>query len=234
MRSGIQSRMVAQADGSGTGHPDEYKLWRLIQALPIIPAMRRPIVLDIGCGERKVPGSLGIDISRLSTVDVLADIRFGLPFRDCSVDGVHASHILEHFDNLVAVMDEIWRVCKPGARVYITVPHASSTFMTWRDPTHRRGISLSTLTYFDRRTVEGQLFKYYSKADFRRVFARLRFVAGGSSGRYAQERRFLGAILTDMFEAIANRSEYAQHLCERWWGQWFGVAEAYAVLEAVK
>jgi len=192
------------------------------------------VVIDIGCGERKHPGAIGLDIARLGAVDVLADITCGLPFRDNSVDEVHAQHVLEHFDDLVGVMREVYRVCKPGGRFVVTVPHSSSHFMTWRDPTHRRGLNLSTFEYFDRSTFDGRTFAYYSGVNFRRVYARLRFVAGGNKGRYAVNRRFVSALFTDMLEALANRSPYAQHLCERWWGHWFGIAEAYAVLEAVK
>jgi SAM-dependent methyltransferase len=192
------------------------------------------VVIDIGCGERKTPGAIGLDIAKLKSVDVLGDVTFGLPFKDSSVDAVHAQHVLEHFEDLPAVMKEVWRVCKPGGRFYVTVPHSSSHFMTWRDPTHKRGINLSTFEYFDRRTFDGGLFSYYSGIDFRRVYARLRFVSGGTRGRYARGRRVISSIFTDALEAIANSSPYAQHLCERWWGQWFGIAEAYAVLEAVK
>jgi SAM-dependent methyltransferase len=193
-----------------------------------------PVVIDLGCGERKVAGALGLDIAPLRSVDLLADVDRGLPFRDSTVDGVHAHHLLEHVENLVAVMDEIWRVCKPGGRVYITMPHSTSSYMTWRDPTHRRGMNLSTLTYFDNTTFDGALFSYYSKANFRRLYGRLRFAAGGRAGRERPGRNLLARTATDMLEAIANRSPYHQHLCERWWGNLLGIAEAYAVLEAVK
>jgi SAM-dependent methyltransferase len=192
------------------------------------------VVVDIGCGERKYPGAIGLDFVSLPAVDVLGDANFGLPFRDSSVDGVHLNHVLEHVDDLVLTMDEIWRICKPGGRVYITVPHSTSSFMTWRDPTHKRGMNLSTLSYFDNTTFDGALFSYYSKANFRRVYGRLRFAAGGRAGRDRPGRRMAARLVTDMLEAIANRNDYHQHLCERWWGNLLGIAEAYAVLEAVK
>ena len=192
------------------------------------------VVVDLGCGERKYPGAIGVDFVRLEPVDVLADANFGLPFRDSSIDGLHVNHVLEHVDNLVRTMDEIWRVLKPGGRVYITVPHSSSSFMTWRDPTHKRGMNLSTLSYFDSSTFDGGLFSYYSRANFRRVYGRLRFAAGGRAGRERPGRKLVARLLTDALEAVANRSEYQQHLCERWWGGFIGIAEAYAVLEAVK
>lgn len=191
------------------------------------------IVVDIGCGSNKREGAIGLDIARVEGVDVLGDVTHGLPFGDSTVDAVHAAHLLEHMDDLPAVMSEIWRICKPGARVYITVPHASSSFMTWRDPTHRRGVTLSTLRYFNRSTFEGNLFRYYSNANFKQVFARLRFASRNSDSELFPRNKF-SKVLTAFLEAIANRSEYSQYMCERWWGHWFGIAEAYAVLEAVK
>jgi SAM-dependent methyltransferase len=192
-----------------------------------------PIVIDIGCGDRKYPGSLGIDIAPVDGVDLLADIGRGLPLRDSSVDGVHASHVLEHIDDLVGLMNEVWRVCKPGARFYVTVPHATSSYMTWRDPTHRRGVNLSTLTYFDKTTPDGKRFGYYSKANFLCIHSRLRF-APEAYGDATPERNPVARALSGVLDRLANRSPYSQYLCERWWGAWFGVAEAYAVLEAVK
>jgi SAM-dependent methyltransferase len=194
----------------------------------------RNVVIDIGCGDNKHPGSLGIDRAPLPSVDLLADISRGLPLQDSTVDSLHASHVLEHFDDLVGLMDEIWRVCKPGARVYVTVPHASSSYLTWRDPTHRRGMTLSTFSYFDRATHEGSAFAYYSKAHFQREHARLRFVPGGHEGRSQLGRKHAARAITFTLEWLANRTPYAQHICERWWGGWFGIAEAYAVLRAVK
>jgi len=192
------------------------------------------VVIDIGSGERKTPGAIGIDIAKLKTVDVLADVTYGLPFKDSSVDAAHAQHVLEHFEDLPAVMKEVWRVCKPGGRFYVTVPHSSSHFMTWRDPTHKRGLNLSTFEYFDRRTFDGALFAYYSGIDFRRVHMRLRFASRGNKEHPPPARRFIATLFTDILEALANSGPYAQYLCERWWGHWFGIAEAYAVLEAVK
>ena len=191
-------------------------------------------VIDLGCGARKYPGAIGIDFVPLQTVDLLADANVGLPFRDSSVDGVHVNHVLEHVTDLVVTMDEIWRICKPGARVYVTVPHSSSSFMTWRDPTHIRGMNLSTLSYFDNTTFDGGLFSYYSRANFRRIYGRLRFAAGGKAGRERPGRKLIARFATDALEAVANRNPYHQHLCERWWGGFIGIAEAYAVLEAVK
>lgn len=54
---------------------------------------------------------------------------YALPFPDNTFDGVILSEILEHIDDDVAGLREVWRVLKPGAPVAITVPHANYPFM---------------------------------------------------------------------------------------------------------
>jgi len=104
--------------------------------------------LDIGCGRSKFKGTLGVDIVALPGVDVVADLTRGLPFRDNSISEIYTSHTLEHVDNLPAVMEELWRVCKPNALVHIWVPHASCPFVTSVGPTHKPGMTLGSVLYF--------------------------------------------------------------------------------------
>ena len=109
----------------------------------------RKAVIDLGCGIRKKPNSIGMDVVALPGVDVVANMAYGLPFRDSSIDGIYVYHVLEHMDDFLGTMGEIWRVCKDGAKAYIKVPHSASPFHTWKDPTHRRGLSIATFAYFD-------------------------------------------------------------------------------------
>jgi len=71
-------------------------------------------LLDIGCGDRKRQGALGLDIQVTKDVDVIADAR-KLPFRDEAFDHVYSSHVLEHFSHreVLKVLREWIRVLKP-------------------------------------------------------------------------------------------------------------------------
>lgn len=60
---------------------------------------------------------------------------YALPFPDDHFDGVILSEILEHIDDDVAGLREVWRVLKPGGVVAITVPHANYPF--WWDPINK-------------------------------------------------------------------------------------------------
>lgn len=75
------------------------------------------VVIDPGCGFRKRAGAVGLDIAPLAGVDVHADVMRQLPLRDSCADEVIASHLVEHVDDLMAFMGEVWRICKPGALV---------------------------------------------------------------------------------------------------------------------
>lgn len=184
--------------------------------------------LDIGCGRSKFKGTLGVDIVALPGVDVVADLTRGLPFRDNSISEIYTSHTLEHVDNLPAVMEELWRVCKPNALVHIWVPHASCPFVTWIDPTHKRGMTIETFSYFNPATNH---LSYYSKARFEIVHARLNLSTIGM--RRAGFRRSRG-LLAMIVEAVANRSRAWQYRAERWWGPLIGFDEARVVLRAIK
>ena len=105
--------------------------------------------LDLGCGNDKAEGCIGIDKYRYSCVDVVRDIDIhGLPFDSDSIDEVRAFHFLEHCRDLIFVMNEIWRVLKSGARCIIRVPCIEVGTGAFRDPTHVRYFNKDSFEYF--------------------------------------------------------------------------------------
>ncbi len=189
-------------------------------------------VVDLGCGSRKFPGSIGMDLVAVPGVDVVADMSRGLPFKDDSLDGIYAYHVLEHLDDFLAAMGEIWRVLRDGGRAYIKVPHSASTFMTWKDPTHRRGLSIATFAYFDDTYFDGIAFAYYSPARFRIEKAKLNFTLTDRQEDPAQSR--VRRLLNPIFDALANKNRSYQYACERFWGPLVGIEEAVLTLRAIK
>jgi len=91
---------------------------------------------------------------------VVADIR-RLPFGANSVDRVYLNDVVEHVSDLIALMEEIWRVCKPNARVHIRVVNWDSQYMAI-DPTHCRPIHPETFSFFGGRPGRD----YYTHARF--------------------------------------------------------------------
>lgn len=81
------------------------------------------IHLDFGCGEKKKPGCLGMDIRPGKNVDVVISDDGNIPLKDNSVFYIYCNHVLEHVDDLGSVMSEFHRICCDGATIDIYVPH---------------------------------------------------------------------------------------------------------------
>ena len=97
-----------------------------------------PVVrVDLGCGKKKQPGFVGIDRFPLPGVDIVADMNRGLPLTDNSVDYLVASHSLEHVDDLLLTMQEIYRVCKHRALVCVVAPYYH-TSANMANPFHKQ------------------------------------------------------------------------------------------------
>jgi SAM-dependent methyltransferase len=83
--------------------------------------------IDIGCGNHKREGFIGIDIAPGEQVDYVIDIeRAPLPFENDSVDHVFSNHTFEHIYAPQNILREIVRVCKHGALVEIWTPYLKS------------------------------------------------------------------------------------------------------------
>jgi predicted SAM-dependent methyltransferase len=124
--------------------------------------------LDLACGQNKRPGFQGVDIAPGTGIDVVWDLeRYPWePFADNSIEEVHVSHYAEHTRDLMAFMDEIWRISMPGAKVTIIGPYYTS-IRAWQDPTHTRVLSEATWAYFNKewRTLN-KLDHYPIKSNF--------------------------------------------------------------------
>ena len=97
------------------------------------------MILDLGCGSCKIEGAIGIDYYPFEGVDIVRDLTRGLPFADNTVSAVFARQVLEHFDDpdLIFIIEEVWRVCKPGAQFVVIVPDATSP-NAGKDFTHKK------------------------------------------------------------------------------------------------
>ena len=119
-------------------------------------------ILHLGCGVAKPPGHFGIDINPRSHADLILDLDMTpWPLPDGHFEEVYCPAIIEHLRNFFRVFEEIHRVSKNGARVYISVPHYTDT-AAFSDPTHV--LHLNSFS-FDILTQE-TLFSFYTKARF--------------------------------------------------------------------
>lgn len=118
-------------------------------------------VLELGCGFSKTPGAVGVDIIEGSQADIIHDLNtFPYPFSDNEWDRILCRCVLEHLDDFVGAVEEIWRIARPGAVIEVCGPFMSSVNF-YSDPTHKRAFTSKTFDYF----IEGsRAFKFgYSK-----------------------------------------------------------------------
>jgi SAM-dependent methyltransferase len=105
--------------------------------------------LHVGCGPSAKEGDVGIDILAGPAVDIVHDLNVvPWPLDDDQFGSVICKDILEHLEDIPAVMGEIHRVSRDGARVFISVPTGSSPDL-FTDPTHIRGFGSRSFDYFD-------------------------------------------------------------------------------------
>lgn len=124
--------------------------------------------LDLGCGQNKQEGYLGVDI--WEGADIVHDLTITpYPFEDESVESIWCSHFFEHLTGAqrIAFMDECHRILKPGAQMVIIVPHWSS-MRAIQDPTHQwPPVCETSFLYFNKGWREQNHLGHYNiKSDF--------------------------------------------------------------------
>ncbi len=77
---------------------------------------------NLGAGARRIaPEVYNVDITKYQSVDIVADIS-DLPLKDASVGRIICDQVLEHVENPDKVVQEIFRVLKPGEYAYVSLP----------------------------------------------------------------------------------------------------------------
>ena len=134
-------------------------------------AAGQPVILDLGCGANKVPGAFGIDIVAPTGVDLVHDLKATpYPLPESCADTIYLNHVLEHFENPLPILEEIWRIARPDGRVLIRTPHYSGIY-SWVDPTHRHAFSARSFHYYGENA-----YSYYTSARFHVVRVRLKYL----------------------------------------------------------
>ncbi|MFD6967632.1 class I SAM-dependent methyltransferase [Streptomyces sp. NPDC059949] len=117
--------------------------------------------LHLGCGRTILDGWINVDSFPLPGIDMIFDLEMPdketLPFPDESVDEFLLSHVIEHIDNSLGLMQELHRVAKPDAVAWIRTPHGASDD-AHEDPTHVRCYFPNSFGYFSQ--------PYYWRADY--------------------------------------------------------------------
>jgi len=105
-----------------------------------------PVRLNLGCGNKRLDGFIGLDLHPCEGADVVGDL-LRLPLADDCAEEVLLDNVIEHVLDIPALLAEVRRVCRRGARVTIVTPHFTSQ-ASWRDPTHVHHLSFFSMEHF--------------------------------------------------------------------------------------
>jgi ubiquinone/menaquinone biosynthesis C-methylase UbiE len=158
--------------------------------------------VDLGCGTNKQPDALGVDIVNTDKTDIVQDLNnhpWDLP--DNSFSNVICEDILEHVDDPLRFLEEVHRIAKSNAEVYIRTPHFTN-HNAWVDPTHRR--PFSAFTFRDYITSEGD-YAYYTDAKYEMIDLRIGFISSKKMP-WNLIGRYIANNFTDWYEKTVLRS----------------------------
>ncbi len=114
--------------------------------------------LNLGCCDALLPGYVNVDVVPGVGIEVV-DLRKAWPWADNSVEYVRAYDIIEHLQDKIFTMNELWRVLREGGRAELAVPTTEGSG-AFQDPTH--------VSFWNRRS-----FLYYEAGNpYRERFAR--------------------------------------------------------------
>ncbi len=144
--------------------------------------------LNFGCGKDLKKGYVNADIAKLRGVDVWFDFdHFPYPFNDDEFDEIYCRHVLEHTKNLVATMEELFRITTHGGTIKVICPYFAGQG-AYNDPTHTRFFAYKTFEYFDEKG-------YYSKAVFKTLRRRIFFFSSRGFMKNARHSLLLDWII---------------------------------------
>jgi len=99
-------------------------------------AAPRPTRLNLGCGDKILPGYVNVDVVEARAgkrPDVICDLHDLVPFADATADEILSVHVVEHFWRweIRDVLREWMRVLKPGGRMIVECPNLLSACRTF-------------------------------------------------------------------------------------------------------
>jgi len=173
-------------------------------------------ILNLGSGENILPDCINVDIIPYNGVNQIKDLTiYPWPWKDGTVDGVYASHIIEHqFDQKQFIL-ECHRILKKGGFLRIKVPH-SSNISAVGCLGHYRTYSYDTLNDY-----LGRDFYYLGKQKFKTVEQKLLWWYEIPDTQKELPKWMIPIIKTVDY-VLTRLANISPRVCENLWCYWVG------------
>jgi predicted SAM-dependent methyltransferase len=116
--------------------------------------------LNLACGHVLKPEAQGwVNLDKIEGPGIFTAEVPPIPFEDEYFDHILCSHFLEHIpagDQTIFLMNECWRVLRPGGTMHVEVPYWNSEAYV-QDPTHVQPWNADKFRYF---TSEFEYLRY--------------------------------------------------------------------------
>jgi SAM-dependent methyltransferase len=121
-----------------------------------------PRRLNLGCGLKKLPDCLNVDLRPAVDPDLAWDLeKRPYPLPRNHFEYIWALDVVEHLSNLQDFVEEAHALLAAGGILEITTPHFSSP-NSYTDPTHRHHLGYFSFDYF----TDASQWNFYSGVRF--------------------------------------------------------------------
>lgn len=170
-------------------------------------------IIDLGAGTDPDPRStVTADIANIPGVDIQFDLdEHPWPLEAGEFEGVIASHVFEHLDDVEGALREAARVLRPGGWLELDVPLGRPNFT---DPTHKNTWTWTTPEFFARGGTRDYYYDLPFKVEDRHLtvwlegpFSKLsplyrKFVSIYGPGDWVSGTPFMAGTLTVRFKRM--------------------------------
>ncbi len=100
------------------------KIVKAVKKILVFPTKKTSTKLHLGCGRIHLKDWCNIDITPMSTVDMVDNITTLRKFRRSFATEIYACHVLEHFSHkeILPIISRWYEVLKPNGIIRISVP----------------------------------------------------------------------------------------------------------------
>lgn len=126
---------------------------KYIQDLYLAWAKRNDLLaLDMGAAHNSPAQYMGVDQYPGENVDIVAKLPDRLPLEDNSVGVIRAVDFLEHVDDKIALINELYRVLAPGGILLSFTPSTDGRG-AFQDPTHTAFYNENSFWYYTKENI---------------------------------------------------------------------------------